>query len=159
MKSLTVAIFLFKFHFGSSSGVALTFLPGSRFTSTADGHQGAGAALPDCWYTFCCPTESGKCFTMNLQWWFEEVGPRWKSLNFEWPKHPLPRQTTSKGKNSSMELSVIWGNFSCSDLACSDLACSDLAHSDLACFLGDLRWVARFGLKWAKLVQAKSKHL
>ncbi len=26
-------------------------------------------------------------------------------------------------------------------------------------FLGDLRWVARFGLKWAKSVQAKSKHL
>ncbi len=37
-----------------------------------------------------------------------------------------------KGKNSSMELAVIWGNFSCSDLACSDLACSDMAHSDLA---------------------------
>ncbi len=36
-------------------------------------------------------------------------------------------------KNSSMELTVIWGNFSCSDLACSDLACSDLGHSDLAC--------------------------
>ncbi len=36
-------------------------------------------------------------------------------------------------KNSSMELAVIWGNFSCSDLACSDLACSDLAHSDLSC--------------------------
>ncbi len=35
-------------------------------------------------------------------------------------------------KNSSMELVVIWGNFSCSDLACSDLACSDLACSDLA---------------------------
>ncbi len=35
-------------------------------------------------------------------------------------------------KNSSMELAVIWGNFSCSDLACSDLACSDVAHSDLA---------------------------
>ena len=35
-------------------------------------------------------------------------------------------------KNSSMELAVIWGNFSCSDLACSDLACSDLGHSDLA---------------------------
>ncbi len=39
----------------------------------------------------------------------------------------------SNKKNSSMELAVIWGNFSCSDLACSDLACSDLAHSDLAC--------------------------
>ncbi len=26
-------------------------------------------------------------------------------------------------------------------------------------FLGDLRWVARFGLKWAKSVRAKSKHL
>ncbi len=26
-------------------------------------------------------------------------------------------------------------------------------------FLGDLRWVAGFGLKWAKSVQAKSKHL
>ena len=25
-------------------------------------------------------------------------------------------------------------------------------------FLGDLRWVARFGLKWAKSVRAKSKH-
>ncbi len=35
-------------------------------------------------------------------------------------------------ENSSMELAVIWGNFSCSDLACSDLACSDLACSDLA---------------------------
>ncbi len=35
-------------------------------------------------------------------------------------------------KNSSMELVVIWGNFSCTDLACSDLACSDLACSDLA---------------------------
>ncbi len=40
-------------------------------------------------------------------------------------------------KNSSMELAVIWGNFTCSDLACSDLACSslacsDLGHSDLA---------------------------
>ena len=30
-----------------------------------------------------------------------------------------------------MELAVIWGNFSCSDVACSDLACSDLACSDL----------------------------
>ncbi len=45
---------------------------------------------------------------------------------------------STKNKNSSMELAVIWGNFSCSDLACSDLACSDLtcsdlAHSDLAC--------------------------
>ncbi len=26
-------------------------------------------------------------------------------------------------------------------------------------FLGDLRWVARFGLRWATSVQAKSKHL
>ncbi len=33
-----------------------------------------------------------------------------------------------------MELAVIWGNFSCSELACSDLACSDLAHSNLAHF-------------------------
>ncbi len=37
-----------------------------------------------------------------------------------------------------MDLAVIWGNFTCSDLACSDLAPSDLApsdlaHSDLAC--------------------------
>ncbi len=43
-------------------------------------------------------------------------------------------------KNSSVELMVIWGHFSFSDLACSDLAlacydlaCSDLACSDLAC--------------------------
>ena len=40
----------------------------------------------------------------------------------------------SAWKNSSMELAVIWGNFSCSDLACSDLANSDLACSDLGCF-------------------------
>ncbi len=36
-------------------------------------------------------------------------------------------------KNSSMEIVVICGNFSCSDLACSDLACSDLGHSELTC--------------------------
>ena len=45
------------------------------------------------------------------------------------------KRTTQNGcriKNSSMELAVIWGNFSCSDLAYSDLAHSDLAHSDLA---------------------------
>ena len=45
-------------------------------------------------------------------------------------------------KNSSLELTVIWGNFTCSDLACSDLPYSDLAHSDLAC--SDL---ARFFVK------------
>ncbi len=43
-------------------------------------------------------------------------------------------QMTASFKNSSMELAVIWGNFSCSDMACSDLAHSDLAHSDLAGF-------------------------
>ncbi len=37
-----------------------------------------------------------------------------------------------------MELAVIRGNFSfsdlgCSDLGCSDLGCSDLGYSDLAC--------------------------
>ncbi len=42
--------------------------------------------------------------------------------------------TSCNFKNSSMELTVIWGNFSCSNLACSDLACSDLAHSDLGHF-------------------------
>ncbi len=42
------------------------------------------------------------------------------------------RKWTFLDKNSSMELAVIWENFSCSDLACSDLAHSDLAHSDLA---------------------------
>ncbi len=36
-------------------------------------------------------------------------------------------------QNSLMELAVIWGHFSCSDLACYDLACSDLACSELAC--------------------------
>ncbi len=40
----------------------------------------------------------------------------------------------SQWKISSIELAVIWGNFSCSDLACSDLACSDLACSDLGHF-------------------------
>ncbi len=44
----------------------------------------------------------------------------------------FPPENSAELKNSSMELSVIWGNFTCSDLACSDLACSDLAHSDLA---------------------------
>ncbi len=39
----------------------------------------------------------------------------------------------SINKNSSMELAVIWGNSTCSDLACSDLAFSNLACSDLAC--------------------------
>ncbi len=32
------------------------------------------------------------------------------------------RVASLERKNSSMELAVIWGNFSCSDLACSDLA-------------------------------------
>ncbi len=62
-------------------------------------------------------------------------------------------QTRRRGtswKNSSMELAVIWINFSCSDLACSDLACSDLAcsdlgHSDLACSI----WVT---LIWLTLI-------
>ncbi len=40
---------------------------------------------------------------------------------------------SSVTKNSSMELAVIWGNFSCSDLAHSDLAHSDFACSNLAC--------------------------
>ncbi len=37
-------------------------------------------------------------------------------------------------KYRSMELAVIWGNFSFSNLGCSDLGCSDLGCSDLACF-------------------------
>ncbi len=32
-------------------------------------------------------------------------------------------------------------------------------HNGKTLFWGDLRWVARFGFKWAKSVQAESKHL
>ncbi len=69
-------------------------------------------------------------------------------------------------KNSSMELAVIWGNsdfghcdFAHSNFGHSDFTHSNFIHSDFGHFLGDLRWVAWFGLKWAKLVQAKSRHV
>ncbi len=63
---------------------------------------------------------------------FSEHGA-WRDNKFPWMSMRLNVRFKNNTKNSSMELAVIWGNFSCSDLAYSDLAHSDLAHSDLAC--------------------------
>ncbi len=49
---------------------------------------------------------------------------------------------------------VCWGK--CMRGVCSGVGVSSWMRVWL---LGDLRWVARFGLKWAKSVWAKSKHL